>query len=65
MVHSQAPFKRVFWCGSFIKAEVVRRYLTLEWRRRASNVGLMLGKVRERKDKMMGKGRFTFGKVRV
>ena len=35
MLHQRVKFKRVFWCGSFIKAEVVRRYLTLEWRRRA------------------------------
>lgn len=43
MCYQRLKFKRVFWCGSFIKAEVVRRYLTLEWRRRACFAGMMHG----------------------
>ena len=46
MVHQRIQFKRVFWCGSFIKAEVVRKYLTLEWRRRSAFAGKKVGKVR-------------------
>ena len=35
----------VFFCGSFMKAEIVRRHLTLEFRRRAMSSSIISQKV--------------------
>ena len=49
-LYQRQKFNRVFWCGSFVQAEVVRKYLTGEWWRRAMNAAMMTGEVSGRRE---------------